>query len=59
VHPVTTDDGYIILLHRIPYPKGVKSGPTGRPVLIQHGLVESSAALLIGFSIRQKNQSVS
>jgi len=43
MYPVTTDDGYILMLHRIPYPKGQNSGSTGRPVLIQHGFLESSA----------------
>jgi len=43
MHPITTDDDYILMLHRIPYPKGRKSGPTGSPVLIPHGLAESSA----------------
>ncbi len=44
IHPVTTDDDYILLLHRIPYPKGQTSGPVnGRPVFIQHGFAESSA----------------
>jgi len=44
MHPVTTDDDYILMLHRIPYPKGRTSGPvTGRPVFVQHGFGESSA----------------
>ena len=47
---MTTDDGYIIMLHRILYPKGIESGPTGRPVLIQHGLVESSADWLLNLT---------
>ncbi len=43
MHQVTTEDGYILMLHRIPYPKGQNSGPIGRPVLLQHGVIESSA----------------
>jgi len=47
MHPVTTDDGYILMLHRIPYPKGRNSGPTGRPVFILHGFALSSAVFVI------------
>ena len=47
MHPVTTEDGYILMLHRIPYPKGRNSGPTGRPVFILHGLVLSSAVFVL------------
>ena len=43
MHPVTTDDGYILMLHRIPYPKARNSGPTGQPVFILHGIPDSSA----------------
>ncbi|XP_063927616.1 lipase 3-like [Zophobas morio] len=40
-HFVTTDDGYILGIHRIPGPKtGVKGG---QPVFLQHGLLSSSA----------------
>lgn len=34
---MTTEDGYILTLYRIPGPKGAQ------PVLIQHGLLSSSA----------------
>ncbi|XP_069194758.1 lipase 3 [Procambarus clarkii] len=42
IHHVTTEDGYILELHRIPY--GL-SGPSSDrpPVYLQHGLVSSSA----------------
>nr|CAD7578026.1 unnamed protein product [Timema californicum] len=45
-HSVTTEDGYILTLHRIPYGK---SGPSNnRPaVLVQHGLLCSSDAWVI------------
>ncbi|KAK9875608.1 hypothetical protein WA026_009407 [Henosepilachna vigintioctopunctata] len=40
-HIVETEDGYLLTLHRIP---GSKSGqPGGQPVLLQHGLLSSSA----------------
>ncbi|XP_023329827.1 gastric triacylglycerol lipase isoform X2 [Eurytemora carolleeae] len=40
---VTTQDGYVLALHRIPYGK-TNNNPTGREaVLVQHGLLCSSA----------------
>jgi len=42
-HFVTTTDGYILLVHRIPYGKnGRGNGAARKPVLLQHGLVDSS-----------------
>ena len=47
VHKVTTDDGYIIELHRIPSKKaGAKA------VLLQHGVFESSGTWLVNPSER-------
>ncbi|KAJ8675723.1 hypothetical protein QAD02_011509 [Eretmocerus hayati] len=40
-HTVTTDDGYILTIYRIPGPPG------SIPVLLQHGLLESSADWLV------------
>lgn len=42
VHSVTTEDGYILAMHRIPYGK---SGPSrNRPIAyIQHGFISNSA----------------
>ncbi|GMR62839.1 hypothetical protein PMAYCL1PPCAC_33034, partial [Pristionchus mayeri] len=37
---VTTSDGYVLTLHRIPYGIGGQRG--GGPVLLQHGLLGSS-----------------
>ena len=39
-HLVTTGDGYILELHRIPNAKG-------RPVLLQHGVIEGSSLWVI------------
>ncbi len=43
VHSVTTEDGYILEVHRIPY--GKKSGPAeNKPVIwLQHGLLGDSS----------------
>nr|XP_053646072.1 lipase lipl-1-like [Cherax quadricarinatus]XP_053646080.1 lipase lipl-1-like [Cherax quadricarinatus] len=42
VHHVTTEDGYILGLHRIPY--GVSGPSSGRPpIFLHHGLLSSSA----------------
>ena len=44
-HKVTTEDGYILRLHRIPYGrKSDKREGERRPaVLVQHGILSSSA----------------
>lgn len=50
VYHVTTEDGYILELHRIPAGRGKSATrePRGRPVFIQHGFLGSSADWLIG-----------
>jgi lysosomal acid lipase/cholesteryl ester hydrolase len=40
-HIITTEDGYILTLFRIPGPSG------SSPVFLQHGLLESSTSWLI------------
>lgn len=42
-HFVTTDDGYILQLHRIPRGKGDDDTAPRRVVFLQHGLIASSA----------------
>ncbi|XP_059487749.1 lipase 3-like [Neocloeon triangulifer] len=37
-HQVTTEDGYVLQMHRIP-----SNSPGGEPVFLQHGLLSSSA----------------
>ena len=41
VHTVTTDDGYILTMHRI------RGKPGAQPFFLQHGLVDSSAGYVI------------
>lgn len=43
VHNITTEDGYILQAHRIPY--GQKCGPAvgKRVILLQHGLLGDSS----------------
>ncbi|KAF2355466.1 AB-hydrolase lipase domain [Trinorchestia longiramus] len=47
-HFVTTSDGYILALHRIPGPRGMISASvsTRKPVLLMHGLFLSSISFL-------------
>ncbi|KZS21232.1 Lipase-like protein [Daphnia magna] len=52
-YSVTTEDGYILEVHRIPGKKGQTSDlGTGKPVFLQHGLLCSSADWLISPSDR-------
>ncbi|XP_063930038.1 lipase 1-like [Zophobas morio] len=46
VHNVVTSDGYILTLHRIPHGKNMDTVST-KPVLVQHGLLSSSADWVI------------
>ncbi|XP_023711033.2 gastric triacylglycerol lipase [Cryptotermes secundus] len=47
-HTVTTDDGYILTMHRIPYSPLSNSTDTARPVVfLQHGLISSSVDWVI------------
>lgn len=47
-HKVTTQDGYILELHRIPHGIVETEGPR-TPVMVQHGLFSSSADFVINF----------
>ncbi|KZC08171.1 Gastric triacylglycerol lipase, partial [Dufourea novaeangliae] len=42
-HKVQTEDGYILEIHRIPYGRTNKTSSERPPVLVQHGLIGSSA----------------
>ncbi|KAK6637676.1 hypothetical protein RUM44_008098 [Polyplax serrata] len=46
-HTIVTPDGYFLELHRIPRGRNGQSNPNLPPVLIQHGLLESSGSFLI------------
>merc|ERR1711962_217658 len=48
IHKVTTDDGYILTLHRI-LPKNSTVAGTGIPVLLQHGLLSSSSTWIMNY----------
>uniref|UniRef100_A0A8D8LME0 Lipase member K n=2 Tax=Cacopsylla melanoneura TaxID=428564 RepID=A0A8D8LME0_9HEMI len=45
IHSVTTDDGYILEMHRIPGGKGInrKADPKKKPVFVLHGILATSA----------------
>ncbi len=47
VHYLVTDDGYILALHRIINPLSSVSKSQSKPILLQHGLLGSSADFLI------------
>ncbi|XP_057375194.1 gastric triacylglycerol lipase-like [Daphnia carinata] len=49
VYKVTTEDGYILELHRIPYGKGQSSDPSVKrqPVYLQHGFLNTDNVWLI------------
>jgi pimeloyl-ACP methyl ester carboxylesterase len=46
-HKVTTQDGYILGVFRIPH--GRNSSKQGRPVLLQHGLLDASVTWVMNF----------
>lgn len=45
-HSVTTDDGYILTIFRIPWGKRTNPQKIGRPVFIQHGFGSNSACFV-------------
>lgn len=49
IHSVTSSDGYILELHRIPYGRHKKMAPkvSGQPVFLQHGLMNSDNVWLL------------
>jgi lysosomal acid lipase/cholesteryl ester hydrolase len=44
---VTTEDGYILTMHRIPYSPKSPAAPNKSVVFLQHGLLGSSADWII------------
>ncbi|XP_057376829.1 lipase member N-like [Daphnia carinata] len=51
IHHVTTDDGYILELHRIPA-KPLNDGSPRKAVFLNHGVIESSGTWLVNPSSR-------
>ena len=50
-HTVTTDDCYILQMHRIPHGKNMVQDDKSRPVvLLQHGILCSAADWVMGHS---------
>ena len=47
-HKVLTNDGYILGVFRIPHGRDA-SAPVGRPVLLQHGLLDSATTWVMNF----------
>jgi pimeloyl-ACP methyl ester carboxylesterase len=48
-HKVTTKDGYILGVFRIPYGRNSTSSLPGRPVLLQHGLLDAATTWVMNF----------
>ena len=48
-HKVLTSDGYILGVFRISHGKNASSTTPGRPVLLQHGLLDSSTTWVMNF----------
>ncbi|CAF3996256.1 unnamed protein product [Adineta steineri] len=48
-HKVTTKDGYILGVFRIPHGRNGSSSTTGRPVLLQHGLLDAATTWVMNF----------
>jgi gastric triacylglycerol lipase len=48
-HKVLTKDGYILGVFRIPHGRNSSSSKPGRPILLQHGLLDSATSWIINF----------
>jgi len=48
-HKVITPDGYILGVFRIPHGRNTLSATPGRPVLLQHGLLDSGTSWVMNF----------
>ena len=46
-HKIVTEDGYILIMHRIPYSPKSPPAPNKPAVFLQHGLISSSADWII------------
>jgi len=48
-HKVITPDGYILGVFRIPYGRNSSSSKPGKPVLLQHGLLDAGTSWVMNF----------
>ena len=48
-HKVQTKDGYILGVFRIPYGRNSSLTKPGRPVLLQHGLLDAATTWVMNF----------
>ncbi len=48
-HKIITNDGYILGVFRIPYGRNSSSSLPGRPVLLQHGLLDAATTWVMNF----------
>jgi pimeloyl-ACP methyl ester carboxylesterase len=49
-HRVITADGYILGVFRIPYGRNKSASSPGRPVLLQHGLIDAATTWVLNFA---------
>jgi len=49
-HKVITPDGYILGVYRIPHGRNAPSGTPGKPILLQHGLLDSGTTWVMNFA---------
>ncbi|CAF1372896.1 unnamed protein product, partial [Adineta steineri] len=48
-HKILTNDGYILGVFRIPFGRNGSSSTIGRPVLLQHGLLDAAVTWIMNF----------
>lgn len=65
IHEVTTDDGYILQIHRIPHGKANTNKANRIPVLLMHGILNSAAEFVhlgpdkaLSFLLAERNYDV-
>eukprot|EP00300_Choanocystis_sp_HF-7_P041530 c8295_g1_i1.p1 GENE.c8295_g1_i1~~c8295_g1_i1.p1 ORF type:complete len:440 (+),score=79.54 c8295_g1_i1:51-1322(+) len=48
IHTTTTEDGFVLVLHRVPTGRG--KAPNGKVVYLQHGLIDSSSTWFVNLA---------